>query len=107
MMHKFVLQCATSRVVLRMKKLRKIYYIFIELYDNLCYAKDNKYRLKYFREFMCSLGLHWPVGWYEYAHSGSVDPPLPPEPDFCCLNCGKIKEPYRAIFWRIIDGKKI
>jgi hypothetical protein len=78
-------------------KLKKIYYILQEVYEDIGY--------KYWHQIFCDLGLHWPIVWSEdnggYLNLGYEDPPEPPEPSFCCGYCGKIKDPYRAVFWRI------
>lgn len=77
-----------------MKKIKKTYYTLQEIYEDIGY--------KYYHQIFCDIGLHWPIVWDENAHSGYIgDPPEAPSPDFCCGHCGVIKEPYRAVFWRI------
>lgn len=52
-------------------------------------------RRRALRAFLCELGLHYPIRWSETAHPGCWDPPHPPEPDWQCDWCGKIREPYK------------
>lgn len=85
-----------------MKKIKKIYYLLDEWHTEFIYAKANNSRIKLMRSLLCDIGLHWPIVWDENAYPGySEDLPEPPSPDFCCGYCGEIKEPYRAVFWRI------
>lgn len=51
------------------------------------------------RRLMCALGLHWPIKWDEAAIPMQYDPPHPPEPGFCCQQCGDLRLPYRSVFW--------
>lgn len=77
-------------------KIKKIYYSNIEIiYD----IRENGFSKYKFHEYLCTLGFHWPIQWNEYAWPGSTDPPEAPESDWSCSWCGKVKEPYRAIFW--------
>lgn len=93
----FYRKCATLK-----KRIKRTYYILQEFCDNFKYSSSNKERFGYFRECLCGIGLHWPIVWDENAYPSYIgDPPEAPSPDFCCGHCGVIKEPYRAVFWRI------
>lgn len=54
------------------------------------------------RNWLCNHNLHWPIRWSENAHPYVPDGyygPQPPEPDWCCQFCGKIRLPYRSWWW--------
>lgn len=58
------------------------------------------------RDFLCEMGLHWPIVFSDVAYPGSYEPPEPPEPGWCCGRCGELHEPYSwplraATIWRL------